>query len=208
MYFGIWSSQTHHNRYNFVNGQSLKSKPFPGWGKASLSSIYTNKKGKHGVRRGLSKVLHGRLRPKVQPLFYINHFWQKRYSFLKPSFDKWNSFHIPCLELCISFNCCKCTLFKIWINHKTRIFPLLFHRHKMHLLALLGLFTDRNDRFLPLQILQLLKFLPFYTPAWKRCPFRAEPSRIGHYREYPPETECWSSNPTRPPTKISKVSQW
>ena len=27
----------------------------------------------------------------------------------------------------------------------------------------------------------------FFIPeAWKRYPFRAEPPRIGHYREYPP----------------------
>ena len=32
-----------------------------------------------------------------------------------------------------------------------------------------------------------MKSLPFYVPeAWKRYPFRAEPPRIGHYREYPP----------------------
>ena len=40
---------------------------------------------------------------------------------------------------------------------------------------------------LPFYIPQLVKFLPFYIPeAWKRYPFRAEPPRIGHYREYPP----------------------
>ena len=32
-----------------------------------------------------------------------------------------------------------------------------------------------------------MKSLSFYIPeAWKRNPFRAEPPRIGHYREYPP----------------------
>ena len=31
--------------------------------------------------------------------------------------------------------------------------------------------------------------LPFHTPeAWKSYLFRAEPPRIGHYREYPPRT--------------------
>ena len=40
---------------------------------------------------------------------------------------------------------------------------------------------------LPFYIPQLVKSLPFHIPeAWKRYPFRAEPSRIGHYREYPP----------------------
>ena len=32
-------------------------------------------------------------------------------------------------------------------SHKTRTFYRLFHNHKMHLLALLGLITDLNDRF-------------------------------------------------------------
>ena len=34
-------------------------------------------------------------------------------------------------------------------------------------------------------ILQLVKSLPFNIPeAWKRYPPRAEPTQIGHYREY------------------------
>ena len=36
-----------------------------------------------------------------------------------PLTDKWYPFRIPSLELCISFSCCKCTVFKLWINHKT-----------------------------------------------------------------------------------------
>ena len=36
-------------------------------------------------------------------------------------------------------------------------------------------------------ILQPVKSLPFHIPeAWNRSPFRTEPPRIGHYREYPP----------------------
>ena len=36
-----------------------------------------------------------------------------------------------------------------------------------------------------------MKSLPFYIPeAWKRYPFRAEPPRIGHYREYPRRGLC------------------
>ena len=50
----------------------------------------------------------------------------------------------------------------------------------MHLLAL-------SQIFLPFHILQRVNSLPFHIPeAWKRYPFRAEPPRIGHYREYPP----------------------
>ena len=52
------------------------------------------------------------------------------------------------LEHCIPFNCCECTVFKIWINLNTTTFSRPFYSQKMHLLALLGLFTtDRNDRF-------------------------------------------------------------
>ena len=36
-----------------------------------------------------------------------------------PSIDKWYPFQIPSLELCITFSCCKCTVLKLWINHKT-----------------------------------------------------------------------------------------
>ena len=58
--------------------------------------------------------------------------------------------------------------------------------HKIHLLALLCTFTYPNDRFpYPLIYFQLVKSLPFHIPeAWKRYPFRSEPSRIGHHREY------------------------
>ena len=57
----------------------------------------------------------------------------------------------------------------------------------MHLLAFLGLFPDRNDRFLfPFMYLQLAKFFPFHMPAvWKLYPFRTEPPRLVHNREYP-----------------------
>ena len=38
-------------------------------------------------------------------------FSRKSYPFRIPSIDKWYLFHIPCLELCIPFNCRKCTVF-------------------------------------------------------------------------------------------------
>ena len=84
---------------------------------------------------------------------------------------------MPSFELCTSFNCCKCIVFRIWIlTHKTRTFSRLFHNHKIHLSALFGLFLQ----------LQPVKFLPFHIPeTWKRYPFRAEPSCMGQFREYP-----------------------
>ena len=52
------------------------------------------------------------IRPEIQPLtLFTYHFSRKRYPFRIPSTDKWYSFHIPCLELCIPFNFCKCTVF-------------------------------------------------------------------------------------------------
>ena len=56
-------------------------------------------------------------------------------------------FSLELLKLCISFNCCNRIIFYIRINHKTRKFSRHFHSHKMQLLVLLGIFTDRNDRF-------------------------------------------------------------
>ena len=51
-------------------------------------------------------------------------------------------------------------------QHKTGTFCQLLHSHEMHLLALLGLFTDRNQRFpyLTIHLLQLVKSLPFHIP--------------------------------------------
>ena len=52
------------------------------------------------------------------------------------------------VALCISFNCCKCTVFYIGINHNKVMFSRLdFLSHKIYLLALFGPFTDPNDRF-------------------------------------------------------------
>ena len=67
---------------------------------------------------------------------------------------------MPGLELCLPLNCCKCIVFKIWINHKTRTFSRLFHTHKTHLLALLGLSTDRQDKF-PYPFIYFNKWDPF-----------------------------------------------
>ena len=92
----------------------------------------------------------GRLHPEVRPLNYpfIYRFWQKSSPFRIPSIDKWYPFHTPSIELCIPFNNCTCIVFNIsWINHKTRTFSQLFHCIKMHLLALLSLFTDKMAYF-------------------------------------------------------------
>ena len=52
------------------------------------------------------------------PLSFYIPFFTKRYPSRIPSIDKWYPFHIPCLELCIRINCCKCTCFKTGIKQQ------------------------------------------------------------------------------------------
>ena len=78
---------------------------------------------------------------------FIYHFSRKRYSFRIPSIDKWNPFHIPCLELCIPLKCSDSTLDRNQSQKRNVFLPL--QSHKVHLFALLGPFIDpiKNDRF-------------------------------------------------------------
>ena len=117
-----------------------------------------------------TKFYTGKLCPEVQPLSYpfTYHFWQKRYPFrihVPKSVDKCHTFHLLSLELCIPLNCCECTVFKKWINQKTRKFFRFSHSHKMHLLALSSLFTHRNS--------STLSSYTSSSEACKRYPFRA-----------------------------------
>ena len=89
---------------------------------------------------GTQQSLYGEAPPGgPTPYPFIYRLWQKRYPFCIASIDKWYPFHIHSLELCIPFNYYKGTVFKIWINHKTRTFSRLFHSQTLHLSALLGL---------------------------------------------------------------------
>ena len=48
----------------------------------------------------------------TQQMVFNDHFSRKRYPFRIPSIGKWcPPFHKSCLELCIPFNCCNCTVF-------------------------------------------------------------------------------------------------
>ena len=72
-------------------------------------------------------------------------FAQKKYLFRITSIDKWYYFTYLFRTMHpFDFNCCKYTVSKIWINHKTRTFSWLFHCHKIDLLAL---FMHQNNRF-------------------------------------------------------------
>ena len=51
-------------------------------------------------------------------------------------FVSWYPFHIPSLELCFPFNCCKCTVFKIYETiTKPERFLDLSYSHEKHPLA-------------------------------------------------------------------------
>ena len=57
------------------------------------------------------------------PYPFIYHFSRKRYPFRIPSIsDERCPFHKPFLELCIPFECCKCTVFHIEINLKNSLY--------------------------------------------------------------------------------------
>ena len=105
------------------------------------------------------------------PLPFYTAFSQKRYPFHIPSIDKWHHFHIPSLELCILFNCCKCTVFQVWINHKIR-FCRLFHSYKkMHLLALFVLSTSEMTNHPTLLYRQWNPYPFIYLKPEKGTPF-------------------------------------
>ena len=114
------------------------------------------------------------------PYPFTNHFWQKCYpqgGWLPPYIIIWRNDTLSntlfrALHASSLLTAVNALSFKIWIYHNTKTFSRLFHRHKMHLLALLGLFTDRNDKF-PysfIYILQLMKFL-----SEKGIPFGLSP---------------------------------
>ena len=123
--------------------------------------------------------------PEIEPLTILwTIFHEKGTPFVYP-------FHVTSLELCIHFNCCKCNVFLMGINRKNRKFSRLSRFLEIYPLALLALSQIQMTDFpIPLfYILQLVRSLPFRIPeAKKRYPFRAEPPRIGHQREYPPGT--------------------
>ena len=54
---------------------------------------------------------------------------------------------MPSLEIYIRLNCCTCTVFKIWINHKTKPFTQLFSQPCNASVSPFWAFTNRNDSF-------------------------------------------------------------
>ena len=71
----------------------------------------------------------------------------------------------------IPFNCCKCTVFKIWIDHNTRKFSRPFHSHKkISSISPFRFFYSGKGRFpYPFNKIKQVKSLPFNCP-WINIP--------------------------------------
>ena len=82
------------------------------------------------------KNRRGRLRPAVQPLILLyTIFDRKGTPFIHLLLTNGTPFTYQVSNIASQLT----AVSKTWINHKSRTFPRLFHSHKMHLLAPLGL---------------------------------------------------------------------
>ena len=100
--------------------------------------------------------------------------------------------------------CFRSSYIRQWVNcHETRTFYRLFHNHKIHLLALLGLITDLNDR-IPYPYTSTSEIYPFiYLNFEKRTSFRRSLSVQAIIGLYPTRNFTPSI-----PTSWVKLSWW
>ena len=88
-------------------------------------------------------------------------------SFVPRSIDRWYPYHIPSLELCISFNFCKCNVFKIWTNHKAKTISRLFSLSKNTSVSPFGVFyRPRQEIFTPFHVYVTSKSGNRYPSFW------------------------------------------
>ena len=121
-------------------------------------------------RMEISVDRYGEALPRVParyPLYTI--FDRKGASFVYRSLTNGTPFTYLVLFF-TSFNCYKCAVFKMWINHKTKKCSRLFYSHKIQLLILLSIFTDQFDRFpFPFIYSRTCEIpRPLIPKAWKR----------------------------------------
>lgn len=67
------------------------------------------------------------------------HFWHQSYKFRIPFTDKLYPLHLPSLEIPITFDCCKCSVFTLPLSHSLESACLIIS-------PVLPL-ADRNDKF-------------------------------------------------------------
>ena len=127
----------------------------------------------------LKKFYRERLRPEVQPVTLLYTFWIVKVRIPLSNFVYLlarNPLHIHSLELCIPFNCCKCSV--SWVKHKTTTFSRLFPSHKIHMFALLDLYFYRPE----VTDFPTLSVYIYLKPKKGTYSTTAEPPRTGHYR--------------------------
>ena len=132
----------------------------------------------------LTKFNTGRLRPEVQPLTLL-------YTILAEKVPLLYTFYWEKVPLSHTYfrNCTSFLSPHNEVNEQYygKISSIIRRNAKQTTSVIYSLHAVKRPISLPFYIPQLVKSLPFYIPeAWKRYPFRAEPPRIGQYREYPP----------------------
>ena len=139
------------------------------------------------------KVLSGEAQPHgLTPYPFIPPFLTERYPFVYLLLTNGTPLtYPPSLELCIPFNCCKYTVFEIWINHQTRTFsgllPDFYTAINASVSPVFGAFLQTELTDFPILSSTSNSGISFHKPsAWNRHPFRAEPPGIGYYKAYPP----------------------
>ena len=115
--------------------------------------------------------------------------------FYIPGGDSNRLLHIPSVELCIPFHCCKCTVFKI--NHKSNLFQSLKNASASPFGPFLQ--TEMTDFPTVSYTSAIVKSLPFHIPE----EFLAEPPRIGPSN--PRALKSWRC--TAMPSKIENPLQ-
>ena len=114
-----------------------------------------------------------------------DHLWQKKNPFRMPSINNWCLFHIyPVSNFSSPLNCCKCIVFKTWINHKTRTYCRLFHNNKIYLLAIWAfLQTEKTD--FPTLLLTSTGEIPTLSYTWSLKKVPPGTSLYGLYGDVP-----------------------
>ena len=137
--------------------------------------------------RGNSKIFYtARLRPRSNALpFYIPFSTEKLPLIHIPSIDKWYPFNILIQDTASLLIAVNAPSFNLNMRNKSlhQEFFSSFAQPKNTAVSTSSSFHMQTA--VTVLILQLVKSLPFNIPeAWKRYPPRAEPTQIGHYKEY------------------------
>ena len=150
-----------------------------------------NKEDTRGRGAYLTKFNTGRLRPEIQPLTLLYTILAEKvpllYTFYWEKVPLSHTYFRNCTSFLSPHN-------EVNKQYYGKISNIIRRNAKQTTSVIYSLHAVKRPISLPFYIPQLVKSLPFYIPeAWKRYPFRAEPPRIGQYREYPPPPPPWKT---------------